>query len=99
MADMVCDATHRETSRRENIMLILLRHNKIEDMENKCTGTGCIIRDTCHRFTSERNPAQSYFTTPPLVFIDENNMECEMYYSNENQNIVKQQTQKNEGII
>ena len=58
-----------------------------------------MVRDTCYRFTAKDGYNQSYFTTPPLVFIDENNMECDMYYSNNNKKVKQQTPKKNEGII
>jgi hypothetical protein len=42
----------------------------------KCTGEGCPLKETCHRFTAPAEMYQSYFMTPPVL-----NGKCEYYWS------------------
>lgn len=50
----------------------------------KCQGTGCIVKDSCFRYTAPDGERQSYFTDPPLKASQQHDGKtCEYYWKNE----------------
>ncbi len=52
----------------------------------KCQGTGCIVKDSCFRYTytAPDGEMQSYFAEPPLKASQQHDgMTCEYYWKNE----------------
>jgi hypothetical protein len=44
-----------------------------------CEGTGCLIKETCYRYTAEPSIRQSYFRSPSYISSIE---DCEYYWNN-----------------
>lgn len=46
-----------------------------------CSGEGCSIRESCHRYTNPRGEYQSFFTTVPGKQVG-SKWKCDMYWGN-----------------
>lgn len=60
-----------------------------------CSGTGCPIKEKCHRFTAERNPIwQSFFVEIPGKWtediLNKQVWECDMFWGERQDDIMKQ---------
>jgi len=52
----------------------------------KCKGEGCLIKESCYRFTTQASEyRQSYFFTPPF-----DGKTCEMYWGKQSESIYNQ---------
>ena len=53
----------------------------------KCEGTGCIVKDSCYRYTAPDSDRQPYFSTPPLKTSRQHDgVSCNYYWHNANRN-------------
>lgn len=49
----------------------------------KCEGTGCIVKETCYRFTAPDGIRQAYFIKPPLeTSLQHDGITCNYYWLN-----------------
>jgi len=56
-----------------------------------CEGTNCPIKEQCERFTAKPNEyRQSYFVTIPGKRGEDGKWECEMFWGQTNENVMKQ---------
>jgi hypothetical protein len=51
----------------------------------KCTGEGCPLKETCHRFTAPKGTWQSYFLNSPIK-----NGQCQYYWGEASQSTYEQ---------
>lgn len=50
----------------------------------KCTGDGCMEKESCYRFTATDSDCnQSYFSVPPI-----NDGKCEMFWGEQSESIL-----------
>lgn len=50
----------------------------------KCQGTGCIVKETCYRYTAPDSERQSYFIEPPIQASRQHDgMNCSYYWKNQ----------------
>jgi hypothetical protein len=55
----------------------------------KCEGTGCWVKDSCHRFLAESGYGQYYFIKPPFEILKEE-FKCDLYWSDNTMEIWEQ---------